>query len=255
MTQPLSVDPGAVRSLGEVHQRVAGELGALAAAAPGAGAVAQSHGTIAAAVDAALTGALGARSDTMATTRGAGDTISELLRQAALAYERGDDRGAEAIRIAADHLARSESDGVAGTSATATPPVAADALGQLSQLGQLGQQLVTPFAALAQPLAQLPQLLAQGLAQAGQGADRSEDPEIPDVSEVSEIPNDADPDAELDAAHPDAAHPDRDEERDPDDESPTDGAGPHTGDGGPPGTDPTPPPTAPRPAPTRPAVG
>ncbi|WP_218006077.1 type VII secretion target, partial [Mycolicibacterium vaccae] len=103
MTQPLSVDPGAVRSLGEVHQRVAGELGALSAAPPGS--VAQSHGTIAAAVDAALTGALGARSDTMATTHAAGDTISELLRQAALAYERGDDRGAEAIRAAADHMA------------------------------------------------------------------------------------------------------------------------------------------------------
>ncbi len=121
MTEPLSVDADGVRSLGEIHNRVAAGLGSLAAASPGPAAVAGSHGTIAAAVDTALTGALGSRSGTLAGTRTAGDTISELLHQAALAYERGDHRGAEAIRTAADQMAHGPTR-AAGRAAGAAPP-------------------------------------------------------------------------------------------------------------------------------------
>ncbi|UJL28643.1 ESX-1 secretion-associated protein [Mycolicibacterium vanbaalenii] len=251
MTEPLSVDADGVRSLGEIHNRVAAGLGSLAAASPGPAAVAGSHGTIAAAVDTALTGALGSRSGTLAGTRTAGDTISELLHQAALAYERGDHRGAEAIRTAADQMAHGPTQaGAAG----AAPPAGgtptgggADALGQaagqLGQLAQMGQQLGAPLAALAQ----LPQLLTQGFAQLAQSSSAetgSGEAEIPDVGDRT--PG-REPDEEPTADDDQPAA----EDKEP--EAPSDaGAAPGT----PPGPGPAPVPQAPpRPAPTRPAVG
>ncbi|MDZ4270117.1 MAG: type VII secretion target, partial [Mycobacterium sp.] len=79
MVEPLSVNTNGVRSLGDVHTRVAGGLGALAAGTPGAAEVGASHGTIAYGVDTALTAALGSRSGSMNTTRVSGTQISELL--------------------------------------------------------------------------------------------------------------------------------------------------------------------------------
>ncbi|AFM18642.1 Protein of unknown function (DUF2580) [Mycolicibacterium chubuense NBB4] len=105
MVEPLSVNTDGVRSLSDIHSTVAAALGALTAAAPGAAGVASTHGTVAAAVGTALTSALGSRRGTMATTRASGDTIAELLHQAALAYERGDRRGAEAITAEAQEAA------------------------------------------------------------------------------------------------------------------------------------------------------
>ncbi|MGP4054348.1 ESX-1 secretion-associated protein [Mycobacterium sp. 4D054] len=255
MTEPLSVDTRGVRSLGEVHRNVADGLGSLVAGSPGPAAVAQSHGSIAAAVDTALAGALSSRSGTMSTTQAAGDTISELLRQAALAYERGDKRGAEAIRAAADHMSRSERGaGPAGTAGGAADPLG-QAVGQLGQLGQVGQQLAAPIAALAQPFAQLPQLLTQGLAQgfaqAGQASAATGVPGAGAVSDAPEVPG-----------APEVADPGRDADRaeqDPEDERRADRDGEVAGDAAPatpPGFGAAPQPAPPpRPAPTRPAVG
>lgn len=104
MVEPLSVNTDGVRSLAEVHTGVATGLGALAADTPGPAGVAASHGTIAYGVGAALTAALGSRTKAMNVTQASGTQISELLHQAVLAYERGDERGAQAIRAAAEAL-------------------------------------------------------------------------------------------------------------------------------------------------------
>ena len=105
MVEPLSVDTDGVRSLSEIHTGVATGLGSLNAAAPGSAAVATSHGTIAYAVQTALHAALGSRSGTMTATQDSGARISELLQQAAVAYEHGDQRGAAAIKAAAAAIA------------------------------------------------------------------------------------------------------------------------------------------------------
>ena len=105
MVEPLSVNTDGVRSLAEVHTAVATGLGALAAGTPGPAGVAASHGPIAYGVGTALSAALGSRTGAMNVTRNSGTQISELLHQAARAYERGDERGAQAIRAAAEALA------------------------------------------------------------------------------------------------------------------------------------------------------
>ncbi len=177
MVEPLSVDTDGVRSLSEIHTGVATGLGALNAAAPGSAAVATSHGTIAYAVQTALHAALGSRSGTMTATQDSGARISELLQQAAVAYEHGDQRGAAAIKAAADAIADGGpagaggaggaaaanavgapggASGAAGAAASGTDAVG-QVVGQLGQLGQMGQQLGAPLAALGQPLQQLPQ--------------------------------------------------------------------------------------------------
>lgn len=111
MVEPLSIDTDAVRSLGEIHHGVATGLGSLADGTPGSAAVALSHGTIADAVDTALTAALESRAESMTVTGRNAQALSELLHQAALAYERGDQRGGAAIASRADSIAPDERDG------------------------------------------------------------------------------------------------------------------------------------------------
>lgn len=240
MTDPMQVDPAGVRSLGQIHTNVATGLGSLTASSPGAAAVPGSHGTIAAAVDTALTGALGSRSATMGATQSAGTMIAELLHQSALAYERGDQHGGDTIRAAADAIGRGESPAGAGTGAS---PGGADALGQavgqLGQLGQMGQQFAAPLAALTQPLQQLPQQIMQGLQQMTQGASGATGSEVTPRPEAG-APRQSGPD-------------ERAAEEDPKDETdePPIGAAPGTpADAGPAPI----PPTTERPVPTRPAV-
>lgn len=177
MVEPLSVDTDGVRSLSDIHTRVATGLGALTSAAPGSAGVAASHGTVAHAVQTALTAALGSRSGTMATTQSSGSRISELLARAAAAYEQGDQRGAAAIKAAADAIGAGEaadaSTGPAGVRGVTAPSgggsdAIGQVVGQLGQLGQMGQQLGAPLTALGQPLQQLPQQVMQGIQQTGQ---------------------------------------------------------------------------------------
>ncbi|MCV7152251.1 ESX-1 secretion-associated protein [Mycolicibacterium pyrenivorans] len=175
MVEPLSVDTDGVRSLGDIHTAVSARLGVLTAGAPGPEGVAASHGTIAYGVDTALTAALGSRTGSLNVTRASGAHISELLHQAAMAYERGDQRGAEAIRAAADTIGKGQGPaaggGAAGPAAPGSSAGGTDALGQsVGQLGQMGQQLGAPLAALAQPLQQLPQQIMQGVQQMSQSA-------------------------------------------------------------------------------------
>jgi hypothetical protein len=106
MVEPLSVNTDAVRSLGDVHTGVATGLSSLAADAPGSAEVALSHVTIADRVNTALTATLGSRAESMKVTQSGAETLAELLHQAALAYERGDSRGTESIKSAADAIAQ-----------------------------------------------------------------------------------------------------------------------------------------------------
>ncbi|PRC41397.1 ESX-1 secretion-associated protein [Mycobacterium sp. ITM-2017-0098] len=243
MSEPLQVNPADVRSLGDIHADVAGGLGSLTASSPGAGAVAGSHGTIASAVGTALTDALGSRSGTIATAQSTGSIISELLHQSALAYERGDQRGGDAMRTAADALARGEGPAGGTPSGGGGADPLGQAVGQMGQLGQIGQQLAAPLAALAQPLQQLPQQIMQGLAQmsqSGSGAGTSDVPQTP-------APDPAEDDARDEPS----------EEQDPkDDDGRPDAVEENASPGAPAVAGPAPmPPADERPAPTRPAVG
>lgn len=106
MVEPLSVNTDVVRTLGGIHAGVAAGLGALAADVPGSDEVTMSHGAIASGVNSALATTLGARSGSMTATQSSAGRLAELLRQAALAYERGDQRGGAAIKAAADAIAQ-----------------------------------------------------------------------------------------------------------------------------------------------------
>lgn len=192
MVEPLSVNTDGVRSLGDIHAGVATGLGSLIAGTPGAAEVAMSHGSIAYGVNTALTAALGSRSGSINVTQSSAETMSELLHQAALAYERGDERGGAAIDAAADAIARGETpvtgSTAAGAATSAGSASGTDAVGQIgSQLGQLGQQVGAPLAAIAQPLQQLPQQMVQGVQQmAGGGAQPPSNP----GSDVAPQPDD-----------------------------------------------------------------
>lgn len=242
MSDPLQVNPTDMRTLGNIHADVAGGLGSLTVSSPGAGPVAGSHGTIASAVDTALRGALGSRAGTIATAQSTGGTIAELLHQSALAYERGDQRGGDAIRTAADALARDEGQAAAAPTGGGAADPLGQAVGQMGQLGQMGQQLAAPLAALAQPLQQLQQQLMQGLQQMSQsnsGAATSDSLSVPDTG----VPEDD-------------ARDERSPEQDPEEQTPQEEVRDDADPGTPAGAGPAPmPPLEARPAPTRPAIG
>jgi 3-deoxy-D-arabino-heptulosonate 7-phosphate (DAHP) synthase len=108
MNDPLYVHPDGVRSYAQIHDEVVAGLSQLmGTAAPEAAGVQTSHGAIAAAVSAALSGVLVSRQGTLQATGTSGSTISELLQKAAQMYERGDQKGAATLRAAAD-LPRAE---------------------------------------------------------------------------------------------------------------------------------------------------
>ena len=97
MVEPLSVNTEGVRSLADIHVSVANSLASLASTAPGSAEVASSHGTTATGVSNALTAPLDSRAGSMIAARSSAEATTELLRQAAVAYERGDRRGAQSI--------------------------------------------------------------------------------------------------------------------------------------------------------------
>jgi hypothetical protein len=203
MVEPLSVSTDGVRSLSEIHTRVAAGLGSLTASAPGSAAVGTSHGAVAYAVQTALTAALGSRSGTITTTQGSGARISELLAQAAVAYEQGDQRGAAAIKAAAAAIAEGVPGGSgapatggaaasSGAGSEAVGQVVGQVVGQLGQLGQVGQQLGAPLSALGQPLQQLPQQVMQGVGQVAQSAGTAGTPGTPETGDSQRPDGEAD---------------------------------------------------------------
>ncbi|WP_059162500.1 type VII secretion target [Mycobacterium sp. IS-3022] len=174
----LNVQTDAVRSYAQIHDRVATDLSqVIDADASEAAGVQASHGTIAAAVGAALTSALGTRRDTVQATARSGETLSELLREAARMYDDGDQAGADKLRAAADALDSQQGApggtsgpvGAVGPAAATGSPAGGDQMaGQLA--GQIGQQvgqavggLTASLAGLAQGLVQVPQQVMQAV--------------------------------------------------------------------------------------------
>lgn len=190
MSDPLYVHPDDVRSYAQLHDEVVAGLSQLiGAAAPEAAGVQTSHGAIASAVSAALSGVLGTREGTLQATGTSGSTISELLQKAAQMYEHGDQKGAATLRAAAEAL-----EGAPGSPGVATNPAGAsgagasgaggsDAMGQIlgqvgqqaGQLGQMAQSVTQPLQGLAQGLQQMPQQVMQDIHQASQPAGKSVD--------------------------------------------------------------------------------
>jgi hypothetical protein len=168
MNDPLYVRPDGVRSYAQIHDEVVAELSQLmGAAAPGAAGVQTSHGAIASAVSAALSGVLGSRQGTLQATGMSGSTISELLQKAAQLYEHGDQKGAAALRAAAEALEGSQSRGAPGSSGTSAGASGA-AGGGTDMMGQLAQSVAQPLQGLAQGLQQVPQQVMQGAQQIAQ---------------------------------------------------------------------------------------
>jgi hypothetical protein len=201
MTGDLSVQTDGVRSYAQMHEQVAAGLSQLmGAGAPDAIGVQTSHGTIASAVNTALSSVLGSRHGTMQTTATTGDTIRELLQKAAALYERGDEEGGDKITAAAEALQNAEGDGAAGGGSPggASPGGAqggaaqgGDMVGQmLGQAGQLIGSLTQPLQGLMQSATQLPQQAMQGIQQAvgaaAQGGSESAELSVDDKPEREE---------------------------------------------------------------------
>ena len=128
MSDPLYVNPDDVRSYAQLHDEVVAGLSQLiAAAAPEPAGVQTSHGAIASAVSAALSGVLGTREGTLQATGTSGSTISELLQKAAQMYEHGDQKGAAMLRAAAEALEGAQGPGAPGSPGVATNPAGASA--------------------------------------------------------------------------------------------------------------------------------
>ena len=184
MTDPLSVQPDGVRSYAQIHDEVVAGLSQLmGAAAPQAAGVQTSHGAIASAVSAALSGVLGSRQGTLQTTGTSGSMIAELLQKAAQMYEHGDQKGAATLRAAAEALEGSQSAsasgapstaaGASGTAGSSGAGGGADMVGQMvsqvgQQVGQMAQSVAQPLRGIAQGLQQIPQQVTQGAQQIGQ---------------------------------------------------------------------------------------
>ena len=177
----FTLDESGLAPLAELHSQVASGLAQLTGAGgPQTADVARSLGTIAFAVNTALDGVTQSRSSTLQTTRGASDTIAELLSTAEKLYAQGDQEGAAKLRAAAETLEGSGATGGAGAGGTGAGPAGGAAgpgtpggggsemAGQLAsqigqQVGQIAQGVAQSVQGLAQGLTQLPQQLMQGM--------------------------------------------------------------------------------------------
>src|ERR1700755_3059767 len=142
MTDPLYVQPDGVRSYAQIHDEVVGALSQLlGTAAPEALGVETTHGPIASAVSGALSQVLGRRHGTLQATSTSAQTISELLQKAAQMYEHGDQKGAAALRAAAEAMQDANATGGASEEAGAAGAAgagSAGAGGRAEMVGQVG---------------------------------------------------------------------------------------------------------------------
>jgi hypothetical protein len=259
MGQPLSVDPGGVKSLGQIHDQVSAAVSQLTGLSPSSGDAEAAYGTISSAFTSALGAALPSRDGTFAATSTSSETIGKLLQAAAQAYEQGDQANAEKLKAAAEALAGSSGAGGAGSQGGAAGAAGAgaaggggaDMAGQMAsqvgqQVGQIAQGMAQSVQGLAQGLTQLPQQIMQGVqgivesaTKGGAGSDEAK---------ADEAKSDEDKDKD---AKPDEEHPEEQRSR----QAPpahTEGTQPGRATDG--GRAPVPPPAAerPQPAQTRP---
>jgi hypothetical protein len=178
MTGEFHLDSSGLSPLSDIHSQVADGLSQLAGAGgPQAADVARSFGNIAFNVNTALDGATQNRTSTIQTTKGASDTIAELLKKAHQMYLQGDQQGGDKLTAAAEALQASEGGGAgsaggpAGTGATGAgaaggggAEMASQMASQIGQqVGQMAQGLAQSVQGLAQGLTQLPQQIMQGI--------------------------------------------------------------------------------------------
>lgn len=140
------------QQLGDVSADVANFI----SGAPGISGVLNSHGTIGHPMQTAFDAAQSARGGAMGATQVAASKISDLLRQAAQAYERGDMASADKLKARAAQIELA-----AGSPASAGGASSAgQMMGQFGQFGQIAGQLVQGIV----------QTATQGAAGAGGGA-------------------------------------------------------------------------------------
>ncbi|MBU8823258.1 ESX-1 secretion-associated protein [Mycolicibacterium goodii] len=157
------------QQLGEVSSGV----GNLISGAPGLSDVLNSHGTIGFPMQSAFESATAARGGAMGATQAASAKISDLLRQAAQAYERGDMAAADDLKKRAQQLEGAGASSAAGGGAAAGGAAAAAGSGgqaaspmmsQFGQMaGQMAQSITQPLQGMAQSLGQMPQQVFQGV--------------------------------------------------------------------------------------------
>jgi uncharacterized phage infection (PIP) family protein YhgE len=183
MSGEFTLDSAGLSPLADIHSQVADGLSQLAGAgAPQAADVSRSFGNIAFAVNNALDGVTQSRASAFQTTKGASETIKELLGRADQMYAQGDQEGAAKLRAAAEALDGSGGTGGAGSAGGAAGGTGAggagagsgasgggaEMAGQMAsqvgqQVGQVAQGMAQAVQGLAQGLTQLPQQIVQGI--------------------------------------------------------------------------------------------
>src|ERR1700712_3738445 len=136
MSGEFTLDSAGLSPLAEIHSQVAEGLSQLAGAgAPQAADVAKSFGNIAFAVNNALDGVSQSRTSAFQATKGASDTIKELLGTADRMYAQGDQEGAAKLRAAAEALEGSGAAGGTGSAGGAAGATGAGGAGSGSGSG------------------------------------------------------------------------------------------------------------------------
>ncbi|WP_155943205.1 type VII secretion target [Mycobacterium sp. 141] len=107
MTQ-FRADTSAVTAWGQQASNLSDEVGSLVSGAPPASGVRNSHGPIGFPMQDVLDAAQSARGDALGATQSASARISDLLRQAAQAYDRNDSEAAARLKTQADRMASAE---------------------------------------------------------------------------------------------------------------------------------------------------
>ncbi|ABK70366.1 ESX-1 secretion-associated protein [Mycolicibacterium smegmatis] len=163
---------GAMNSWQQQLGEVSSGVGNLLNGTPGVSDVMNTHGTIGFPMQSAFDAAHAARGGAMGATQAASSKISDLLRQAAQAYERGDVTAADDLKKRAEQLEGAGASSAAGGSAAGSAASAASSGGQaasqmMSQFGQMAgqmaQSLTQPIQGMAQSLGQMPQQIFQGV--------------------------------------------------------------------------------------------
>jgi hypothetical protein len=272
MTGEFHLDSSGLSPLSDIHSQVADGLSQLVGAGgPQAADVARSFGNIAFNLNTALDGTTQNRMSTIQTTKGASDTIAELLKKAHQMYLQGDEQGGDKLTAAAEALQASEGGGAGsagGTTGTGTAgagaaggggaEMASQMASQIGQqVGQMAQGLAQSVQGLTQGLTQLPQQIMQGIQGMGGSATKdagSDGGKAHDAANVNEEKADKDKDdRDKDKdGRPDDKHAEEPRGQQPTPQTHGDGAQPgRTADGG---KAPVPPPTTerPQPAQTRP---
>jgi hypothetical protein len=169
---PFRVDLDGVLGLSRAHAEAAETLtGAKESALAKAAGADATHGSIGTRVTGAFSEVLDARHEALEAAAHTSNELSQRLSKAVLAYSRGDESGAEAVRAAAESMAGGVS-GSSGTPIVAGPAVPSGTIGAAESSGVadiLGE--ARPHG--AQPAQSAGQALPETVPPAGVGADAS----------------------------------------------------------------------------------